>query len=301
MTTVPLSPADEYSSTKRWNYLGAGLILIAFIGPSLATLAGLGNAFSVGEDIVRTLGSLAFLAFIAWLVVRKRSFLSKAKARAVVGLLLCITVGNNIATASRENDQAKSFLSQAMTFQAKHTGRFADLGRRFDEVTVAQYLTPEGLASSASVTAGKAALERYRSLLQERNLLLQTYLAESVAFVGSLPAGRVRAVAESALGPEKEATEQIYKMLDRAQSDHAAAMGEVFDWAAANSGKLEMRKGQLVFATVAQQQEFQSLVNKLQAAENEAKAASEKAQAAQVAAIEKSSRVQKEAAELLAK
>ena len=301
MTTVPLSPADEYTSTKRWNYLGAGLIFIAFIGPSLATMAGLGNAFSVGEDIARTLGSLAFLAFIAWLVVRKRNDLSKAKARAVVGLLLCITVGNNIATAYREKDQAKSFVREAMTFQAKHTEKFADLGRRFDEVTVAQYLTPEGLASSASVAAGKAALERYRSLLQERNLLLQTYLAEYVAFVGSLPAGQVRAGAESALGPNKEATEQLYKMLDRVQSDHAAAMGAIFDWAAANSGKIEMRKGQLMFTTTAQQQELQSLANKLQAAENEVNAASEKAQAAQAAAMEKSSRFQKEAAELLAK
>ena len=73
MSTVPLTPSDEYNSTKRWNYLGAGLIFIAFIGPSLATMAGLGNAFSVGEDIARTLGSLAFLALIAWLVVRKRN------------------------------------------------------------------------------------------------------------------------------------------------------------------------------------------------------------------------------------
>jgi hypothetical protein len=301
MSTVPLSPAAEYNATRRWNYLGAGLIFVAFIGPSLATMAGLGNAFSVGEDIARTLGSLAFLALIAWLVVRKKSDLSKAKARAVVGLLLCITVGNNVATAAREKEQAKSFLRQAMTFQAKHTEKFVDLGRRFDEVTVAQYLTPEGLTSAASVAAGKAALERYRSLLQERNLLLQTYLAEYVAFVGSLPAGQVRAGAESTLGPNKEATEQLYKMLDRVQRDHAAAMGALFDWAAANSGKIEMRKGQLMFTSVSQQQELQSLANKLQAAEDEVAAASKKAQAAQAAAMEKNNRLQKEAAELLAK
>ena len=301
MSTVPLTPSDEYNSTKRWNYLGAGLIFIAFIGPSLATMAGLGNAFSVGEDIARTLGSLAFLALIAWLVVRKRNDLSKAKARSVVGLLLCITVGNNIANAAREKDQAKAFVKQAMTFQAQHTEKFSDLGRRFDEVTVAQYLTPEGLASSPSVAAGKAALERYRSILQERNLLLQTYLAEYVAFVGGLPAGQVRAGAESALGPNKEATEGLYKMLDRVQGEHAAAMGAVFDWAAANNRKIAMRNGQLMFTSVAQQQELQSLASRLQAAENEVAAAAQKAQAAQAAALEKNRRLQKEAAELLAK
>lgn len=301
MTTTPLSPADEHTLSKRWNYLGAGLIFIAFIGPSLATMAGLGNAFSVGTDIARTLGSFAFLALIAWLFVRKRTDLSKAKARAVVGLLLCITVGNNIANAFKQEDQAKSIVKQAMTFQAKHAEKFVDLGRRFDEVTVAQYLTLEGLTSTANVAAGKAALEQYRALLQERNLLLQTYLAEAVAFIGSLPAGEARTEAESVFGPNKEATEQLYKMLDRAQSDHAAAMGAIFDWATANSGKIEMRNGQLMFTTTAQQQELQSLANKLEAAENEVNVANEKAQAAQAAAMENNSRLQKEAAEILAK
>ena len=300
MTTILLSPDDEHTATKRWNYLGAGLIFTAFIGPSLATLAGLGNAFSVGEDIARTLGSLLIIALIAWLVVRNRNDLSKARARAVVGILLCISVGNNIATAFKQEDQAKSFVKQALTFQAKHEEKFVDLARRFEDVTVNQYLTPEGLASSASVAAGKAALEQYRSLLQERNLLLQTYLAEASAFFGSLPAGQARTEAESVFGPNKEAAEQLYKMLDRAQSDHAAAIGAIFDWATANRGKIETRNGQLMFTT-AQQQELQALANKLQAAEDEVSAAYEKAQAAQEAASQKSNRAQKEAADFLGK
>lgn len=301
MSTVPQSPDDEYTSTKCWSYIGTGLILLAFVGPSLAAIAGLGNAFSVGENIVRTLGSLAFLALIAWLVVRKKNDLSKARALAVVGLLLCFTVGYNIADAAKEKEQAKYFLRQAMSFRAKQTEKFTDLGRRFDEVTVAQYLTPEGLTSAASVAAGKAALERYRSLLQERNLLVQTYLAEYVAFVESIPAGEFKAGAESMVGPSKEATEQLYKMLYRVQSEHASAMGALFDWAAANNGKIEMRKGQLMFTSIAQQQELQALENKLQAAEKEVNAAFQKAQAAQAAAIEKHNRLQQEAAEFLAK
>jgi hypothetical protein len=296
-----MTPKDEDASIKRWNYLGAGLIATAFIGPSLATLAGLGNAFSVGEDIARTLGSLAVLAFIAWLVVRKKSDPSKAKARVVVGLLLCITVGNNIANAAREKDLAKEFLQQALTFRAQYVEKFADLGRRFDEVTVAQYLTPEGLTSAASVAAGKAALERYRSLLQERNLLLRTYVAEYTSFVGALPAGQLRAGAESAIGPNKEATESLYKMLDRVQGEHAAAIAAIFDWATANDGKIALHKGQLVFASIAQQQELQALVNRLQAAENEVTIVTSKAQTAQEAALDKDKRLQKEAAEFLAK
>lgn len=98
-------------------------------------------------------------------------------------------------------------MKDAFAFQAQHTARFEDLGRRFDQVTVNQYVTPEGLTSAVNVAAGVAALERYRSLLQERNLLVQTHMAEYVAFVGKLPPGQARAGAESALGPNKEATE----------------------------------------------------------------------------------------------
>lgn len=301
MSDVPMSPEGERVATKRWNYIGAGLIALAFIGPSLATLAGLGNAFSVGEDIARTLGALAFLAFISWLVVRKKSDLAKSKARTVVGVLLCITVGNNIASAAKEEALAKQFVKDAFAFQAQHTARFEDLGRRFDQVTVNQYVTPEGLTSVANVAAGVAALERYRSLLQERNLLVQTYLAEYVAFIGKLPPGQVRAGAESTLGPNKEATEKLYGMMDKVQGEHAAALGAVFAWAQANAGKIGMRNGQMMFTNVPQQQELQALASRLQEAEKAVNDAVQKAQVAQAATGEKNKRLQKEAAEFLAK
>jgi hypothetical protein len=301
MSDVSMGPEGERAATKRWNYTGAALIAIAFIGPSVASLGGLGNAFSVGQDLARTLGSFALLAIISWLIVRKKSDLSQAKARTVVGILLCITVGNNIASAAKEEAVAKQFLKEAFAFQAQHVAKFEDLGRRFDQITVNQYVTPEGLTSDANVAAGVAALERYRSLLQERNLLVQTYLAEYVAFIGKLPPGQARAGAESTLGANKEATEKLYGMLDKVQGEHAAALGAVFAWAQANSGKIGVRDGQLMFTSAAQQQELQALATRLQDAEKAVNEAAQKAQASQAEAIEKNERLQKEAAEFLAK
>ena len=298
---IPMTPKGDRAATKRWNYSGAGLIALAFVGPSLATLAGLGNAFSVGEDIARTFGALAFLALISWLIVRKNSDLGKAKARTVVGILLCITVGNNIANAAKEEALVKQFVKDAFAFHAQHTAKFEDFGRRFDQVTVNQYVTPEGLTSVANVAAGIAALERYRSLLQERNLLVQTYLAEYVAFVGKLPPGQARAGAESALGPNNDAMEKLYGMLDKVEGEHAAALAAVFAWAQDNAGKIGMRNGQMMFTNVAQQQELQALAGQLQEAEKFVNDAAQKAQAAQVAAGENNQRLQKEAAEFLAK
>lgn len=301
MSDVALSPDSDRAATKRWNYIGAGLIALAFVGPSLATLAGLGNAFSVGEDIARTLGALAFAAFVSWLIVRKRSDVAKAKARTIVGVVLCITVGNNIANAAKEEALGEQFVKVAFAFQAQHTAKFENLGRRFDQVTVNQYVTPEGLTSAANVAAGVAALERYRSLLQERNLLVQTYLAEYVAFIGKLPPGQLREGAESTLGPNKEATEKLYGMMDKVQGEHAAALGAVFAWAQANAGKIGMRNGQMMFTNAAQQQELQVLASRLQVAEKEVNDAAQKAQVAEAAAGEQNKRLQKEAAEFLAK
>lgn len=256
---------------------------------------------SVGEEIPRTLGSLAGLMFVAWLVTRKKNDLAKAKARVVMGIVLCALAGNNIAGVAKEQDVAKAFVREALVFQAQQQEKFERLGARFEEVTVAQYLTAEALTSPAGVAAGKAALEKFRSLLQERNLLLQTYVAESVALIESVPSAEARAAAESTAGPQRVATERLYKMLDRTQGEQAAAIGAIFDWAAANSGDFGASNGQLVFSTVKQHQEFQALVTRLQTAENAVTAAAEEAQNAEAAALEKRARVNEEAAEFLAK
>ncbi len=296
-----MAPDQEQALTKRWNYLGAGLILLAFAGPGLATLAGWGSAFSVGADFARTLGSLFVLALIAWLVTRKKSDLAKAKARVIVGIVLCVVVGNNIARMAKEEDVAKAFVHEALAFQAQHREKFENLDKRFQEVTVAQYLTAEALISPSGVTAGKAALERFRSLLQERNLLLQTYLSESVALISRVPAGETRAGAESSFGSARETVEKMYKTLDRVQGEQANAIGAILDWAEANNGKLAVHRGELVFSSAEQQQELQALVARLQAAEHEVNAAVDEAQQTEAVMTENRDRLKEEVGEFLAK
>jgi hypothetical protein len=296
-----MHPDNERALTKRLNYIGAGLIALAFIGPSIAALAGFGREFSVGEDIGRTLGSLVVLALLGWLVVGKKGDLAKAKATLVVGIVLCVVVGNNIARMSKEEDVAKAFVRDALALQAQQQEKFEHLGKRFEEVTFAQYMTADALVSQSSVAAGKAAVERFRSLLQERQFLLQTNLAESAALVAQLPEGEVRAGAESTLGPARAATEKLYKTLARTQSEQATAIGAIFDWAATNDGKLAVSNGELIFSSVEQRQELQALITRLQAAESQVAAASEEAQKMEAAELEKRARFNEEAAGFIAK
>ena len=130
---------------------------------------------------------------------------------------------------------------------------------------------------------------------------MQTYLAEYVAFVGKLPPGQARAGAESALGPNKEATEKLYGALDKVQGEHVSALGALFTWAQTNAGKITMRNGQLMLSDVGQQQELRALANRIEEAEKAVNDAVQKAQEAQAAAVEKNKRLQKEVADFLVK
>lgn len=292
MSSLPSPSDEEMASTKRWNYFGGGLIVIAVFGPRIATKAGLGD-FSADDDYLRTLISLALLSFIAWLVVRKQSELAKARANAVVGVLLCATVVSNIVHSAAEEELAREFHQQLLAFRAQHESRFVNLGRRFEEITVTQYLTPEGLASSANIAAGNVALERYRSLLQERELLLRTYFADCEAFIARSPEGKFKEVAETSLKKDKEVIGDIYKMLDRTEREHADAMATILDWATVNNGNLAVSNGQLLFATVEQQQILQRLIKRLEAAEKQVETAAKQAQTALAAALEQKEQAQK--------
>lgn len=302
MTDTAISPAAAADASKRYNYIGTALIALAFVGPSLLRVSGIGgtqSAAAVGEDLGRTLGSLALLMLISWLITRSRSELAKAKGRLVVGILLCLVVGNNIANAAREEDQAKQFLRDAIAFQQKHSSKFADLGARFDKVNVVQYLTPAALTSKDGIAAGRAALEGYQSLLSERNLLLQTYLAEYERFLAAIPPGDMREGAIAGMGDNKENTERLYRLLDTTQSAHATSIRAVFDWAAANLGRVSVQNGQFMFQTQAQQSELQALAAKLEEAEKAVQSAVEVAQAEQAKAAAKNEQNMREAKKLL--
>jgi hypothetical protein len=132
------------SRTTRLQLLGVGLIALAFIGPYLAAAVGIGEASAsqAGQDVARTLGSLLFLALIAWAATRGRSDATKASARVVVGLVLCIVVATNIARAASDTEAVKTYLLDAVQFRDAQTAKFTKLGERFDTIDLAMVLTP---------------------------------------------------------------------------------------------------------------------------------------------------------------
>lgn len=279
-----LSPADE-SARKRLTYLGIALIVLAFLGPALGAALGLLSltAFQVGEDSARTAGALLGLSLVSWLVTRKRSKVAQANGRVVVGLLLCITVVTNMVRAEDDVVAAKAFVLEAVKFRDENMATFAKLGERFDKIDLSKVLTPEGVATSAGLASSRAVIAQYRTLLAERNLVVQTYLTRYERFVNDrAPTGATRKSAFESMTESSQATAKLYGELDKTQTALADTLERVLDWGSAQAGRLGVEKGQLLFSTREQQAELQGLIAKVNEAEkvvNEVVAAATAAQA----------------------
>lgn len=286
MDMTPSPPAAAEAATHRYTRIGTALLALAVAGPFLAALFGLGNAATAGSDTAKTLGALAFWALLAWLVTRKSSPLAKAKARTVVGVLLCLVAASHVANATRAaRDEAriKDLVREALALHARQSVASEALARRFEQVPLAQALTPAGLATPQGLRDGEAALAQYRSLILERKRLSQQYLTEFSTYAERMPAG-MRKHAETTFGQNRRSTEELLAQLDGRQTAHADAIAAIFSYARAQSGRFGLRGGQLIFQTEGQRTEFLALAARLkdteegvsaalaQAAKHEAKA-----------------------------
>jgi hypothetical protein len=295
-----LTPAES-SSAKKMNVLGGVLIAAAFVVPFLAIPLGGGTAYSAGQHIARTLGSLLVLALITWAVTHNRGALAKANGRVVTGVLLCLVVASNMHVQYKERGIAKQVMRDAVAFQQTQAAKFTDLDIRFDKVDLTKILTPEAMTAEAGMATARASVAQYRALLAERRALLQTYLSEFERFVASIPPGETKQGAMSSVASGKEQTVQLFNGLDRTQTALIDSIAAILDWGQAQAGHLGVRNGQLLFKTKEQQAELQALLVKLNAAEAEMTKTAQAATAAQAQAQEKLRANMQEAEKLLSK
>ena len=148
---IPLSPLAS-TLARKLHSTGSALIAVAFSLPFLAIPFGYSTAFQAGESLVRNLLALFVLALITWLTTRKRSDMAKALAQLLSGILMCLFVGSNFASAVTEEQQAKQQLQKMLEFSAKQSASFNDLAARFDKVDLDSTMTPENITSPSSVS-----------------------------------------------------------------------------------------------------------------------------------------------------
>jgi hypothetical protein len=298
MSPEGVTDADRVTA-RKYRHVGTALITLAFVAfVSMSVWMSL-TAYAAGQHFGQLFFAWMLMGGVAWLSTRERSDLVKAKGRMVVGILLCLTVVSQIATSASERRVLRDFMRDAIALGSRQEADFVALNKRFDEITVLQYASPQSLASPQSMVAAQASLEQYRTLLRDRRVLLQAQIAESQAFVNRIPSGAMRRGAESAVGANIERVSSAYEKLDAAQRLHADSLGALFDWARAHGGQLAIRGNQLILQTAQQQAELSRLASQLQDAEDEVNQAVERVNAETEKVAARRENAMKEAASLM--
>jgi hypothetical protein len=294
MNTV-LTDEDQPSNVSRLNAIGVAVIVLGIATPGLLAMLTDVNysAFHAGEDI----GRLAPIAFVAWLMTRKRAPAAQAKGRIVAGALLIAVSINAFHNRHQEEKTGKEFVAKALAFHEQQAAKFADLGARFEKVNMSELVTPAAIATPQGIEQAKAGVAQLRALLAERRALFKETETASAQMLAGLPEGRTREAAMKAASDGKENLQAINDALDAAQLKYADDLSALLDWAKRenSAGRFFLaRTGQMMFTSQPQQAEFRQLARQLQASENAVNAA---VQAAQAYNVEKAKKMESHKAE----
>ena len=289
----------ESAKARRYRNIGTAFILLALMLPWVLRSAA--SASEAGRLFGESLGALLMLLFIAWLVTIKGSELAKARGRVVVGVVLCLAALGSMSHARQQREDARRFMTDALALQAKNKVAFESIEKRFEAINLGQYTTAQAMASTQSLAAGRAALAEFRALLQERQRMLQAYLTSYRSFLDGVPPGDLRRGAEKSWARSSEDARKLYADLDTAQFAVADALEALFDWMQANSGKLLVRDGKLMFQTEAQRAAAVKLANRLDEVVAHAVQLEKAAEAQQAQAMARQQQAQKEAEAFLAR
>jgi hypothetical protein len=297
---IVLSP-DDVKLARILHGWGYALILLAFLMPFLAALFDRASPAQVGGSLFYNLMALLVLGFIAWVTTSIKSNLVKAKARLVIGVLMCLFSGWPLLVTVSEDRDAEKYLRAMLVLRTQHTEQFNELDLRFKKVDMNSVLSVKNLTTTSGLATANATIAQYRALLAERRLLLQTYLLSLDRYLNDLPAGNFKTGVKSAVAAGKDATVKLYNDLDVSQTGLADATSAVLDWSAEQSKKLSLQAGQLQFTSMAQKTDFIALISKVGVAEAKVDEALAANANAQIAAQEQSEASMLEVEKLLRK
>ena len=265
---LEITTAGHEQSIKARTYAGVGLALLAILMPGLYLLIGNISAASVGRIFGETMGTLAFVGLISWVVTRKSSAIKQANGRVVVGLLLVTMVSNNLYKLHNQEDDARILVNKSKAFQLKQEADFADFAKRFDKVDLSKVLTPDSITTAAGQSTARALLADYKSLLVERRALIAKNLDDTRQFLQS-NSGTLSESALSGFERGKTRTTKFYDELDVLQNAYADKVLKLVDFTATQGDKIIARSGKLVFASPSQLNSFNEIVRDITKTEAE--------------------------------
>ncbi len=126
--------ADDAKLARILHGCGYALILFAFLMPFLAALFDRASPAQVGGSLFYNLMALLVLGFIAWVTTSIKNNLVKAKARLVIGVLMCVFSGWPLLVTAGEDRDAEKYLREMLVLRTQQAEQINELDMRFKKV-----------------------------------------------------------------------------------------------------------------------------------------------------------------------
>lgn len=252
------------SNAKILNVTAIVFILLAFILPFGAAISGLKGDTHPAETIGITAGRFTFLAFISWLLTRKKVAATKAIGHFIIGILLLLLTYADVAKAGPNDEKMNTFKTEALTYVANRDAKFEKLVSQFEKYDLSALVDPKNLTNKGSISKGKEVLSKYKALLEDRKALLRSQFVETEGYIRSrAPSMEIAEKVIAGMNPMMRETLKAYQDDDITQATSITAISDILNWAETQIGKLSVRNSTFVFSSPSQQKEFQKLYDKL--------------------------------------
>lgn len=185
----------------------------------------------------------------------------------IIFLLGTIMLMSACSRAVEEHDSLKNFTRQATELHRDVSAKDAEWRQRFGSLFIDEVLLPHKLATPEGRASGKATLEQFRALIAERAARRKDSSIKLQQIILGIPNEDIRDSARAGVNAHHEESVKSAEEMDQAQLQLADAYNAIINWCEGEGDSLRVQENQLRLSTPAQQNQLNSLLSTLDAAE----------------------------------
>jgi hypothetical protein len=215
------------------------------------------------------------MVIVGWVISRRSTGVTMSYVRLSAASVLLVwsalaTLGTFTDARAQQDERGRLFL-QKMTENGKSQQQeMQALDLKFKAINLSGVLAPQNLTDRKTIAESRAKIDAMKALIKTRGDTVKRMLSDSIQMIQTANISEVdRQAASKGMNEKAPATLHFYAELDRLQVAALDAIGDLLNFAEANIGKTVARNGQMVFGSQPAADEYNRLVARAQAAEEE--------------------------------
>lgn len=169
--------------------------------------------------------------------------------------------------APDEQESLKNFAGQMAELQRGVAADEAEWKQRFSSLSMGNVLLPSNLVTPHGRASGKETLKEFRALIAERADRRKDASNKLQQIIAGIPNKDIRDSARAGVNAHHEEAVNSAEEMDRAQLQLADAYDAIINWSEREGRSLTVQENQLRLSTPVQQNQRESLLSTLKAAE----------------------------------